>query len=176
MLSCINLKQPWADAIVEGMLPILIRTFSVAKRGQVGIAATSRLDKQYKNMMCEEDIYFAEDRLLFDCVIGKVEITNCVKISREEAARTVQEYNDSPARLTYPSHYIPKTKVAYLWSFERPIRLEIPLEITKKNLTWSQTNCEPIKTKKPQKQSYWSNMDLSRYNDQNLKSYSRLQL
>jgi len=102
-MKAITIKQPWASLIVEGVKDIENRTWKTSFRGRVLVHAAAKPDNikleiegqaSYKEIQMFSVLGRAEDDNLFGCIIGSVEITDCV--------------------INHPSIWAEKTPYAYL--------------------------------------------------------------
>lgn len=110
ILRVMSLLQPWADKVVVGELPILIRSFGTGLRCRIGIYATYSLDRAYRHIIIK--------RLLnFGMIIGSVKIKNCIKTRRDKALEKMREIGGKDIVKEYPRHWIPDANPLYLWEF-----------------------------------------------------------
>jgi hypothetical protein len=168
MLSCVNLMQPWADAIVEGYLPILARSFPVRKRGIIGIASTNGMDGVFLETLSDEDLKLAEKHLAFDKVIGSVRVDNCIEVRWANFWNEVQKIGGRNLYQFYPSNFLPMNDPIYIWVFSCPVRFRKPLTKISKGISWSSAE-EDAEAMKPsmQKVTFWKKANYERFKEIN---------
>lgn len=156
MISCVNLFQPWADAIVEGKLPILIRTFPINKRGKIGIAAMEKFDAVVFIMLSDRELRAAEESLSFGSVIGLVEIRECIPVHFKEASNVLTELIGETNANFYPAHLIPRRDRVFFWILANPSRLDKPVRIKSKGITWSTAEIQRSRSRsRSKRKSFW---------------------
>jgi len=134
---CVNLFQPWADAVVQGLLPLLARRFPIKLRGKVGVAATNGFDSIILNQLTVNDMELAAETLAFGCVIGHVFVDDCIEVSRAKCWEKVAEIAGSRVARFYPVHLMPQTEKAFLWTLSNPARYARPIRVISPGITWS---------------------------------------
>ena len=137
---CINLFQPWADAAVDGRLPVLARRFPISRRGRVGIAATEGMDGVFLELLTDRELTMAEKYLRFGCAIGSVKIDDCLEVTRKSCWKDLEDLAGRPATKFYPAHMMPRAGRIYFWVLSDPRRFRIPVKLLKRGITWSRAS------------------------------------
>ena len=87
-MKAFTVKQPWAQLICDGIKPIENRTWKTNFRGRVLIHASAKPERvtlemegqaTVKEIEMLSALNFAEENNLFGCIIGSVEIVDCVQ-------------------------------------------------------------------------------------------------
>lgn len=126
------LRQPWAQAVAEGALPLLIRPQPTNFREWVGILTPEGEDPG--------GFYVGDERLPRRAIIGAVEIADCVSIEGSAPAFLADKFDPEMAEF-YPRHYIPETDVKHIWLFSRSMKAEEPREWSSSvPRTWARCN------------------------------------
>lgn len=142
-ITCVNLFQPWADAIIHGKLPILARSFSTSIRGTVGIAATEGFDGILLAQFKTRDLTLAENTLTFGRAIGTAEIIDCQGVRRESCWRELECKVGRTAAQFYPAHLMPQSDELFFWTLANPKRFAAPRKLAAKGITWSRVSYSP---------------------------------
>jgi hypothetical protein len=120
------LDQPWADAVVEGLLPVLIQTVDTTKRDRLLVISTSGLDGEYVAGLDAGGLARAKDLLRYRCVVGSVEIDRVEAVDGVDALPKLVEIAGEEARDFYPKHLlraVDPNRTAYLWVLVNPIKV-----------------------------------------------------
>jgi hypothetical protein len=86
-MACVSIKQPWADAILFLGKPVENRTWPTRHRGPIAIHASSTWDdygEAWLKMKIRPttpaiDAFLAKARGRTGCVVGSVEIVDCLR-------------------------------------------------------------------------------------------------
>lgn len=146
--SGFNLYQPWAVAVVEGRLPVLVRAQLVRKRERVAVIANEGIDGKFLFSLTDEDLLRAEKAFRFSCILGSVEIVDCVPCKPEEVTKRMTKLAGQRHWKFYPKYMLPLSEPfedVYLWVLERPIKLRSPIPYNVKSIGWGK-----LKLKKSQ--------------------------
>ncbi len=149
MAKCITIKQPWASLIVEGIKDIENRTWKTNFRGRALVHAAAKpanIKYEIEGQASIKEIQMfsalgrAEEDDLFGCIIGSVEIVDCV-INHPSiwAEKTIHK--------TYwenGKHYLEKVKPIYNWVLANPIKFPEPIPMKGKLSFW-ESECEILK-------------------------------
>lgn len=109
------LRQPWAQAVVEGAFPALIRTQPTNIRGWVGVLAAKNPDPVGFTVEGQD--------LPRGAIVGAVELVGCVTL--EGSAREfLQDRFGSQLAEFYPDHFIPDTTEKHVWVLHRALRAD----------------------------------------------------
>lgn len=109
------LRQPWAQAVVEGAFPALVRSVPTNIREQVGVLAASNPDPAG---------YRAEDEdLPRRAVVGAVEIVDCVEVEGDVRAFLADHFGRELAEF-YPEHFIPDEGTKHVWILGEAVAAE----------------------------------------------------
>lgn len=130
--------QPWADEIVKGNLPILIRTFTSHHRGRIYIVASTAMDKN--------DLYNIEDYKLLQYyietqghAIGSVDLVDVIKVKKDDLEDIMKKIMRKKFD-NYPPHFIPeprKDDSLFIWIFRDPKKWEKGIHIDSKGgISW----------------------------------------
>ena len=131
--------QPWADEIVKGNLPILVRTFNTHHRGRIYIVASTAMDKN--------DLYSIEDYKLLQYyietqghAIGSVDLVDVIKVKKNDLKEKVISLMGKKGISSYPPHFIPeprKDDSLFIWIFRDPKKWKkaIPID-AKGGISW----------------------------------------
>ena len=148
-MKTITIKQPWASLIVEGIKDVENRTWKTNFRGRVLVHAAARpanIKYEIEGQASIKEIKMfsalgrAEKDNLFGCIIGSVEIVDCV-INHPGiwAEKTINK--------TYwknGKHYLEKVKPIYNWVLANPIKFPEPIPCKGKLSFW-ESECEVLK-------------------------------
>ncbi len=118
------LQEPWAQLVVGGKIPALIRSFPTRKRGLVAVVARG-FDKTASGNGPPQ----AKRRRRVPTIVGQVDIIDCVKVARADVSEELVRRYGKKIAASYPSHYIPKRPVLYLWILGTPRRLARPRRV-----------------------------------------------
>jgi hypothetical protein len=127
-MKAITVKQPWALLICEGVKDIENRTWKTNFRGRMMIHASARpvpikLEIEGEATVAEIKMFttlnYAEENNLFGCIIGSVEIVDCVR--------------------NHPSVWAEKD--VWNWVLAKPFLFKKPIENVKGKLSfWEYTD------------------------------------
>lgn len=145
-MKTITIKQPWASLIIEGIKDVENRTWKTNFRGRVLVHASARpanIKYEIEGQASIKEIQMfsalgrAEEDDLFGCIIGSVEIVDCV--------------------INHPSIWAEKTTYAYLgkltvecqppiynFVLANPIKFPEPIPMKGKLSFW-ESECEVLK-------------------------------
>ena len=168
-LKCFNLYQPWADAVVDGRLSVLIRRFKTNNRGRVGVASTQGIDELMFVLLFEEDLLgMAEKELVFNKAIGTVFIDDCIRVEKKHVFSRLSKMVSSRDLEFYPYHMIPDAETVYFWVLSRQTRFSKPLRFKSKGIVWSKAIEDRHVSKPPLRStSFWRRFPIRRFVDSN---------
>lgn len=146
-MKTLSVKQPWASLIVGGIKNIENRTWKTNYRGRIFIHAALKPDNiklEIEGQASDREIQMfsalgrAEDDNLFGCIIGSVEIVDCVinheSIWAEPAYQTLED-----------ARWGSDAKPIYNWVLANPIQFANPwLNIKGKLGLWDFDNTKGI--------------------------------
>jgi hypothetical protein len=167
-IDCINLFQPWADAIVSQHIPVLIRRFRILKRGCIGIAATERIDDIFLTHLTDIELKIAEKYLKFGSVIGTVDIEDCIKIDNKNIFGALKTVVDKIDYDFYPAHLVIQEPPVYFWIVKNPIQFKTPVPLERIGIRWSRAIIPRINTNSNIKNGFWDSIDNTRYVSRNI--------
>jgi len=156
-ISCLNLFQPWADAVIDGRLPVLLRRFSTQHRDKIGIAATEGFDGVFFGLLTDQDLSLAESCLSFGLAIGSVDVVDCYDVSKKSCWKELNRLAGRRAAHFYPAHLIPDSDRVFFWILANPKRFRNPLVLSSKGVSWSKAKT-PLKVRHAQVQknrTFW---------------------
>jgi len=110
-MKAITIKQPWATLIVKGYKKYEFRTWKTKYRGKILIHAGKGVDKK-----CLEKFKHLNLEYPAGCIIGEVEITDCIELNEETENKIIEE---NP--LVYGHH---KRREGYAWKLTNPKEIE----------------------------------------------------
>lgn len=167
ILNCFNLYQPWADAVVEGRLPVLIRRINTSYRGRVGVASTQGMDAVVLCLLIDQDLLgMAEKRLVFDRAIGTVSIDSTMPVKGTEVLSRLSEMVTKREFEFYPYHLIPRDNRVYFWVLSKQRRFSKPILLKSKGIVWSKA-IEHRSGRMFRGTSFWQGFPEKRYVDSN---------
>ena len=124
-MKVLTIKQPFATLIVEGLKEYEFRTWKTKYRGEFLIHAGKGVDKKAMEKLKEFNLDYPSG-----CIIGKVTLTDCVKID-DEARKMLKEKKS----IIY-DHIIKDTDWdGYGYKLENPKKIK-PIEINGKLSFW----------------------------------------
>jgi len=139
-MKVLTVKQPWAQLICDGIKPVENRTWKTNFRGRVLIHASAKPERvtfemegqaTVKEIEMLSALNFAEKNNLFGCIIGSVEIVDCVinhpSIWAEKSNATL-DWTDGAS-------YFEGEKPIYNWVLANPVLLAQPIENVKGKLS-----------------------------------------
>lgn len=112
------LRQPWAQAVVEGSFPVLVRSQPTNIRGFVGILSTRNMDP--KAEVRDPDAFLPEH------ILGAVFLEGCVELEGNAEAFLAHRFSQELAEF-YPPHFIPDEDPKYAWILSRCIVADDPV-------------------------------------------------
>lgn len=121
-MKVLSIKEPWASLILTGYKKYEFRTWKTKYRGELYIHTSKTVDtkamKHFKNLNLDYKL---------GCIIGKVELEDCVEVTKEFNNNLVKE-NEQVYGLT-------KDREGYAWKVSNPKKIE-PIEINGKLGIW----------------------------------------
>jgi hypothetical protein len=137
--SGFHLYQPWAVGVGEGRLPVLVRAQSIKKRGRVAIIANEGIDGKFLFALTDEELARAEKAFRFSCILGSVEIVDCVPCHPEDVMKRMTELAGERRSRFYPIYMLPASDPGmdlYLWVLKSPIKLRAPIAFKARSPGW----------------------------------------
>lgn len=140
-MKAITVKQPWAQLICAGIKDIENRTWKTNFRGRVLIHASAKPERvtlemegqaTVKEIEMMSALNFAEENNLFGCIIGSVEIVDCVI---NHPSIWAEKSNPSPD-WTDGAAYFRGEKPTYNWVLANPVLFDKPIENVKGKLSF----------------------------------------
>ena len=105
-MKVLTIKQPWASLIIEGYKRFEFRSWKTNYRGDLLIHAGKSIDKEaYERLKG----YLTEMPL--GKIIGKVELTDCIKTTPEFFEERLKENKDIYTKSAFKEEYAWKIKV-----------------------------------------------------------------
>lgn len=97
-MKILSVQQPFATLIVLGLKPDETRSWLTKYRGQIGIHASQKIDKESCRQWPIKEVLashgYDETNLTTGCIIGIGNITDCQRVHVDEGNRAVLENND----------------------------------------------------------------------------------
>lgn len=109
------LQQPWAQTVVEGALPCLIRRSNTKNLQWVGVYATKEPDRRVATPV--------DNQLRHSSIVGAVRISESVEITGDPRDYLANEWGSDVADF-YPSHFIPVGTPRFAWVFSESLVAE----------------------------------------------------
>jgi hypothetical protein len=139
-----KLFQPWANEIVTGIIPILVRSFNTNVRGRVAVIASRGIDKIYLNTATEDELMKAN--YTYGAAIGSVEIIDSIPVEPEHVLKEMEKRSEKKAVDFYPKHLIPyvlKGKPLFLWMLKKPKKWKDSKKVEKRSgILWAKIDME----------------------------------
>lgn len=151
----LRLMQPHATEILEGKIPLILRSRPTSFRGRVLLLTSKKIDKKYRDII-------GSDKYPLNRAIGTIEIIDCIETSRREIEDGKFPYLDKISFLKYPKHLIKGEKL-YAWILKNPIKFPNPipyscpstLNILVKNVKLLNKEMKEEEMEKIEKTSVW---------------------
>lgn len=116
-MKVLTIKQPWASLIIEGYKRFEFRSWKTNYRGDLLIHAGKSIDKEaYERLKG----YLTDMPL--GKIIGKVELTDCIKTTPEFFEERLKENKDIYTKSSFKEEYAWKLKV--IEKFEKTIEVK----------------------------------------------------
>ena len=118
------LQQPWAELVVEGVFPVLVRLSSTGIRGRVAVIARgwdpwASIDDKRPGEDADDE--FPQEAT----VIGSVCICGCDgPIPVGDISRYLAKSFGKNFAKFYPKHYFSGDRPVYVWFLEKPAKLK----------------------------------------------------
>ena len=113
-MKVLTIKQPWASLIIDGNKRFEFRSWKTNYRGELLIHAGKSIDKEaYERLKG----YLTEIPL--GKIIGKVELTNCIKTTPKFLKERLKENKDIYTKSSFKEEYALKVEV--IEKFNKPI-------------------------------------------------------
>lgn len=123
-MKVLTIKQPWASLIIEGYKRFEFRSWKTKYRGELLIHAGKSIDKEaYERLKG----YLTEMPL--GKIIGKVELTNCIKTTPEFLEERLKENRDIYTKSIF--------KEDYAWQVELKEKFDKPIDVKGKLGLWN---------------------------------------
>lgn len=123
-MKVLTIKQPWASLIIEGYKRFEFRSWKTKYRGELLIHAGKSVDKEAYERLKE---YLTEMPL--GKIIGKVELTDCIKTTPEFFKERLKENKDIYTKSIF--------KEDYAWQVELKEKFDKPIEVKGKLGLWN---------------------------------------
>ena len=123
-MKVLTIKQPWASLIIEGYKRFEFRSWKTKYRGELLIHAGKSVDKEAYERLKE---YLTEMPL--GKIIGKVELTDCIKTTPEFFEERLKENKDIYTKSIF--------KEDYAWQVELKEKFDKPIEVKGKLGLWN---------------------------------------
>jgi hypothetical protein len=142
-MKALTVKQPWASLVVEGIKDIENRTWKTNFKGRVLIHAGIRPDNirlEVEGQASTQEIEIlstlgrVEDEGLFGCIIGSVEIVDCV-INHPSIWAEKSYYAVNLNSLPF-NEEDEKDQIIYNWVLANPIKFPEPIPAKGKLSFW----------------------------------------
>jgi hypothetical protein len=121
-----NLVQPWAQKVVDGELPFLVRSVNTKKRGRVAVISTSKFDAVVAAKMTYKALERLESEFAFTSVLGTVLIADVREVALDGVLEELGRLGGEEYMHQYPQHFIPsgpKTRKLFIWFLEDPMKV-----------------------------------------------------
>jgi hypothetical protein len=145
--TAMKMHLPWADEIVKGNFPILIRKTNTNCRGFIGVMGSHSFDHSaifsHKMKPLSYKNYHGK-------IIGVVEIVGVKKIKKEKIIKKLSSEIGKDYAKWYPTQFIPNDEEVYFWYLKNPKKFTKPFEINRRGgFIWTRfTSNEIEKIKK----------------------------
>lgn len=116
-MKVLTIKQPWATLIIQGNKKFEFRSWQTHYRGELLIHAGKSIDKEAMKRL---EKYLPEN-IPLGKIIGKVNLTNCIKTSPEFFQNVQKENKDIYSKSIF--------KEEYAWQVELIEKFENPIEV-----------------------------------------------
>lgn len=119
-----NLVQPWAQKVVEGNLPYLVRSINTKKRERVAVISTSKFDAVVAKTMRYKALERLESDFAFNSILGTVVIADVRETALENVLEELRRLGGETYMNQYPRHFIPaglKSRKVYIWILRNPV-------------------------------------------------------
>lgn len=123
-MKVLTIKQPWASLIIEGYKRFEFRSWKTKYRGELLIHAGKSVDKEAYERLKE---YLTEMPL--GKIIGKVELTDCIKTTPKFFEERLKENKDIYTKSIF--------KEDYAWQVELKEKFDKPIEVKGKLGLWN---------------------------------------
>jgi ASCH domain len=143
-MKSLSIKQPWASLIAHGIKPIENRTWRTKFRGRIYIHASAKPAKinfEVAGQASAQEITISsmlnqvEEDELFSCIIGEVDIIDCV-VNHESIWAEKTPFVQSGNKRFYPD------KPIYNWVLANPVLYDKPILNVKGKLSfWEYNGC-----------------------------------
>ncbi len=118
------LHQPWANLVVEGIFPVLVRAHPTTIRELVAVIAYGRDELALVDGKSPDVKQFPEP-----AVVGYVKLAGCVSVPSRGLLTLLRRRYGKVFVDFYPKHYIPDKPTLFLWILARPRRLRRPRQV-----------------------------------------------
>ena len=123
-MKVLTIKQPWASLIIEGYKKFEFRSWKTKYRGELLIHAGKSVDKEaYERLKG-----YLKDMPLGK-IVGKVELTDCIKTTPEFFEERLKENKDIYTKSIF--------KEDYAWQVELKEKFDKPIEVKGKLGLWN---------------------------------------
>ena len=123
-MKVLTIKQPWASLIIEGYKRFEFRSWKTKYRGELLIHTGKSIDKEaYERLKG----YLTEMPL--GKIIGKVELTDCIKTTPEFFEERLKENKDIYTKSIF--------KEDYAWQVELKEKFDKPIDVKGKLGLWN---------------------------------------
>lgn len=116
-MKVLTIKQPWATLIIQGNKKFEFRSWQTHYRGELLVHAGKSIDKEAMKRL---EKYLPEN-IPLGKIIGKVNLTNCIKTSPEFFQNVQKENKDIYSKSIF--------KEEYAWQVELIEKFENPIEV-----------------------------------------------
>ena len=123
-MKVLTIKQPWASLIIDGNKRFEFRSWKTNYRGELLIHAGKSIDKEAYERLKE---YLTEMPL--GKIIGKVELTDCIKTTPKFFEERLKENKDIYTKSIF--------KEDYAWQVELKEKFDKPIEVKGKLGLWN---------------------------------------
>ena len=118
------LHQPWANLVVEGIFPVLIRGNVTNIRGAVAVVAHGRDNRTLVDGRLPDEKLFPDSAL-----VGYICLMGCERVRRRDLLSLLRERYGKRFADFYPRHYIPDKPTVFLWILAKPKLLQRPRRV-----------------------------------------------
>ena len=123
-MKVLTIKQPWASLIIEGYKRFEFRSWKTNYRGELLIHAGKSVDKEANERLKG---YLTDMPL--GKIIGKVELTDCIKTTPEFFEERLKENKDIYTKSIF--------KEDYAWQVELKEKFDKPIDVKGKLGLWN---------------------------------------
>ncbi len=141
----IKMHVPWADEVVKGNFPILIRSIYTNRRGLIWIMSSKTFDPYAIRQGYKKETY----ENLFGNIIGSIEIVKIEEVQKANILKLLTSEINKKFADWYPHYFIPSDNKVYFWYLKNAIKFKEPFQVNRKGgYVWMRLTPEEMKSLK----------------------------